>query len=91
MQRLSFSVLSLSLLLTACGPRISQEQYISAMSELGCHLQSESTEGGNEVLKKLGISSEDIAEFRKKTKVNAMMEAATTIAQNVAKCAGISP
>ena len=90
MQRLSFSLLSLSLLLIACGPRISPEQYIKAMSELGCHQQGEGTEGGTEILKKLEVSQEDIAEFRKKTKVTVMMETATTIAQNVAKCAGVS-
>ena len=91
MQRLSFSLLSLALLLIACGPRISPEQYTKAMSELGCHQQSEATKGGTEILKNLGISQEDIAEFRKKTKVNTMMETATTIAQNVAKCFGASP
>ncbi len=89
MQRLSFSILFL-LLLTACGPKISKGQYISAMSEMGCHQQGEGSEGGKEILKKLGITPADITEFRKKTKLSVMMETATAIAQNVAKCAGVS-
>ncbi len=80
----------LSISLTSCGPSISKEQYIKAMSELGCSMLSETSPEAAELYQKMGITQDEIMQFRQKTKIETMTEAANAIATNVAKCHGIN-
>ncbi|MBI2346751.1 MAG: hypothetical protein HYV03_07740 [Deltaproteobacteria bacterium] len=73
---------------TACGPKLTKDTYIEVMSALGCKLLNETDPGAAEVYKKFGVTQADVNAFRRGTKREVMMEVATAIGQNVAKCHG---
>lgn len=74
--------------LMGCGPKLSRENYVALMTDLGCKMTLENTPAAEEVYKKFGATPQDVQEFRQKTKSEIMMQVATQIATNVAACHG---
>lgn len=80
----------IGILSASCGPRLSKDQYVNAMTEVGCKGLGENSPGVAEIYKGQAVSQGDIDEFRKKGGRDALMAAAMTIATNVARCHGVS-
>jgi hypothetical protein len=53
--------------LTGCAQLITPEQYVAAVSELGCELVGETDTKAAALLAKHGVTQTDLAMFRKKT------------------------
>jgi hypothetical protein len=75
---------------SACGPKISQENYINLMSDLGCGLVAENSPQSEAIYKKYGATQADIQQFRQKTKRETMMQVSQDIAKRVAACHGVT-
>lgn len=94
MKKRSFFLLCLfttaGTLLSACGPKISQEQYINAMTGLGCKGLMESSPEAFAVYQTIGVTQEEISEFRQKAGKEKVLQAATKIAENVAGCFNVN-
>ena len=75
--------------LAACGPKLSKENYVGLMSDLGCGMVAENTPGSEAIYKKYGATQADIQEFRQKTKREVMIQVAQEIAQKVMACHGV--
>ncbi len=80
-----FSLLGLA----ACGPKISRENYVNVMSDLGCQMAAEASPASDAIYKKYGATQADIQEFRQKSKRDVMMSVSQEIAQRVAACHGV--
>ncbi len=78
-------ILTSTLLAAACTSKLSSEQYIRAMTEIGCNDLVESDPAAKAILQKLAITPEQIAAFRK-TDRERILDAAVKIADNVAQC-----
>ena len=82
------SILTL-LIASACGPKLSKENYVNLMSDLGCGMVAENSPQSEAVYKKYEATQADIQEFRQKSKKEVMMQSAQEIAQRVAACHGV--
>lgn len=78
--------------LSACSgsSMISSQKYVEAMTALGCKSLQEGNPAADEVLKKIGVTSEQIQQFRQKTDFKIMAEAASEVAKRVGACFGVS-
>lgn len=76
-------------MISACGPKLSKEQYIAVMSDLGCHMLSEGDRGVDAIYRQHGVTQADITAFRGAMKKAIIPEVATTIARKVAACHGV--
>lgn len=75
---------------SACfGPKLSKENYVALMSDLGCALVAENSPQSEALYKKYGATQADIQEFRKKTKAETMLQVSREIANRVAACHGV--
>lgn len=64
---------------------LSEEKYISVMTELGCSLVREGTPGAEKIYAQQGVAQAQIDAFRK-SGGTAMQRAASDIAKKVAAC-----
>ena len=89
MNRMMVLVL-LGMALSACGLKLSADQYTNLMADLGCQQLSEDSPAAAAVLQKFNATQEDITAFRQKSKPEVMMQVASQIAQKVAACHGVT-
>ncbi len=76
-------------LLVACSRTITQEQYIGAMTALGCKNMTERSPGAAAVLKEAGVAGDQIVVFRKKMDPKKTTEVSMEIARRVMECHGV--
>lgn len=69
---------------------MSEEAYVKVMSELGCQMMMETAPGAKAIYAKHGVTQADIDAFRQQAREQ-VLTAATTIADNVAKCFNVTP
>lgn len=82
----------LAAMLTACSRPIPSDQYIKAMVALGCKGAGvlETTPEGAAVLKEVGVTLDQVRQFRKKSKPSMMVGVSMEIARSVAQCHGVN-
>lgn len=68
--------------------KLSKENYVNLMSEMGCGMMGEGTPQVESLYGKYGVTQADIDAFRKNSSPDVMMAAAGQIAQRVAACHG---
>lgn len=77
-------------LLSSCTKVISSEQYVNAMSEIGCKGLDETSPEAAEFLKTQGLTYADIQTFRKKMDPKKAQQIAMDIATRVGACFGVN-
>jgi len=75
--------------LAACSRTITSEQYIAAMTALGCKDMTERSSNAGEVLKEAGVADDQIVVFRKKMDPKKTTEVSMEIARRVMECHGV--
>lgn len=73
----------------ACSRAITQEQYIGAMTALGCKDMTEKSPNAAQVLKEAGVAGDQVIVFRKKMDPKKTTEVSMEIARRVMECHGI--
>ncbi len=84
-----FLLVGAAAMLVSCTKMISKEQYVDAMSTLGCKMAQEGTPQGEEILKEKGVTAEDIMNFRKKMNPEQIADIVKEISKKVAACHGV--
>lgn len=74
--------------LSSCTKVITTEQYVNAMSSIGCKGLQETSSEAAELLKAQGLAYSDIQTFRKKMDPKKSMQIAQDIATRVGACFG---
>lgn len=75
--------------LAACSRTVTQEQYIAAMTALGCKNMTEKNPEAAQVLKEAGVAHDQITVFRKKMDPKKTTEVSMEIARRVMECHGV--
>lgn len=70
---------------------ITSDQYIGAMSALGCKSLQEDSTDASALLKKQGIALADIQAFRKNMSPSTAMDIANEVARRVMACHNVTP
>lgn len=80
-----------ALSLSACSRTITPEKYTEAMVALGCKggMTLETAPEGEKTLKELGLTLQQIQQFRQKTKPDVIAKVSMEIARRVAECHGV--
>lgn len=77
-------------LMASCSKGLSREQYIDAMSTLGCKNVSEGTPEAQAIYKDKKITQDDIQKFRKSGDAKEMLKVSMEIASRVMACHGVT-
>lgn len=73
-----------------CSRTITQEQYVGAMTVLGCKDMTERNPNAAQVLKEAGVAEDQIVVFRKKMNPKKITEISMEIARRVMECHGVN-
>ncbi len=92
MVTLAVGIFLAAALLTSCSRPIPSDQYIKAMVALGCKGAGvlETTPEGEATLKEVGVTLDQVQEFRKQSKPPVMVKVSMEIARSVAQCHGVN-
>lgn len=78
-----------SVLISCSKSTISKETYVQVMTDLGCHMTTETAPAATAIFAKHGVTQADIDAFRTDAREE-VLTAATKIADNVAKCFNVT-
>lgn len=89
MMNLLMAMAIASVLMSCSKSTISEETYVQVMTDLGCHMTTETAPAATAIFAKHGVTQADIDAFRTDAREE-VLTAATTIADNVAKCFNVT-